>query len=445
LSEKFEKTYISIHEFIDSWEKEIYELNHLDYFVFLMINKLGFQIEHDFFTEKNKDPYLKIEPNDIGTLAFNIGDSLESFLENNCLCNCSLKCPVKLEEKLSIKEQQYVERNLHIVHIINEENWSRRQFLVTDVLNYVVLDTLYDFYNYDIGINIDESDLGILKFADFITDILIKFIYSHGQIYLESANESATHLFNKMVLEQDIDWFDEGNSDIVDMDDELENDDIWKLGKNSIQSLSEDFLSNINDTEVKMENAEKALEYLYNYIYNYSGFVKIEDITKEDLEEFITFWLIRELTLDSNYSLSDILNIYSGFFSWMEFSRDISVVNLYDDLLKNHLDELHNVLNSARKYLQNYSVVSGLLEANKTSVELIDGYFEILSINKEGFLRLQDIHLKKIYYNVILDKRFVALFEKGLIFEATLKPTGYGWRLLNLEYIFPRIAKPYLH
>jgi len=37
------------------------------------------------------------------------------------------------------------------------------------------------------------------------------------------------------------------------------------------------------------------------------------------------------------------------------------------------------------------------------------------------------------------------LFEKGFIFEATIKPTGYGWRLLNLEYVFPRVAKPYLH
>ena len=47
MAEKFEKTYISVNEFIESWEKELYELNYLDYFIFLLINKLGFQIEHD--------------------------------------------------------------------------------------------------------------------------------------------------------------------------------------------------------------------------------------------------------------------------------------------------------------------------------------------------------------------------------------------------------------
>jgi len=72
LSERFEKTYISIHEFIDSWEKEIYELTQLDYFIYLIINKLGFQIEHDFLNAKNKNPYLQIDPNDIGTLASSI-------------------------------------------------------------------------------------------------------------------------------------------------------------------------------------------------------------------------------------------------------------------------------------------------------------------------------------------------------------------------------------
>ena len=67
-------------EFIDSWEKEIYELNQLYYFIYLMINKLGFQIEHDFLNVKNKNPYLQIDPDDIGTLAFNIGDSFETFM-----------------------------------------------------------------------------------------------------------------------------------------------------------------------------------------------------------------------------------------------------------------------------------------------------------------------------------------------------------------------------
>jgi len=445
LSERFEKTYISIHEFIDSWEKEIYELTQLDYFIYLIINKLGFQIEHDFLNAKNKNPYLQIDPDDIGTLAFNIGDSFETFLENNCLTNCDLQCPIKLDARLTSKEQEYVEKNLHIIHILNENNWSRKQFLVTDILNYVVLDTLYDFYNYDIGINVEESDIGLLKFADFITDILIKFIYTNGQEFLGNAKDSATNMFNKLVLESDTDWDDESNSDITDMDDEIENAEIWKLGNNSIQNLTEEFLLNLEDESVDVEIAEISLQYLHNYINNYSGVTNIEEFTKEDFEEFLSFWLIRELTLDTKIDIKQPIEIYSRFFSWLEFSKDIAINNIFSDIVNIHLNEFNFVLNSARTYLQNYSVVNGILEANKSEKELIDGYFEIISVNKAGFLRLQDIHLKKIYYNVIIDKHFIELFEKGYVFEATLKPTGYGWRLLNLEYVFPRVAKPYLH
>jgi hypothetical protein len=445
LSERFEKTYISINEFIDSWEKEIYELNQLDYFIYLIINKLGFQIEHNYLTVRNKNSYLQIDPDDIGTLAFNIGDSFESFLENNCLTNCDLQCPSKIDEKLTSRDQEYVDKNLHIVHIINEENWNRRQFLVTDILNYVVLDTLYDFYNYDIGINVEESDIGLLKFADFITDILVKFIYSNGQIYLENAREPATNLFDKLVVEEDTEWKEDNNSEITDMDGEVENGEIWKLGNNSIQNLTEEFLTKSDIEKMNPDFAEKSLEYLHNYINNYSGFSNIEEFNKEDLEEFISFWLIRELTLDTHIEINDVLEIYLRFFSWLEYSKNIAITNIYTNLIKHYLFELNYVLNAARTYLQNYSVVNGILEANTSEMDLIDGYFEITSINKEGFLRLQDIHLKKNYYNVIIDKRFAELFEKGFIFEATLKPTGYGWRLLNLEYIFPKIAKPYLH
>lgn len=445
MSERFEKTYISIQEFIDSWEKEIYELNQLDYFIYLLINKLGFQIEHDFLKAGNKNTYLQIDPDDIGTLAFNIGDSYETFLENNCLTNCDLRCVTKLDERLTGKEREYVEKNLHIIHILNEDNWTRKQFLATDILNYVVLDTLYDFYNYDIGINVEESDIGLLKFADFITDILIKFTHSNGMHYLDNSKESAATLFNKLVFESEANWDEESNPDISDMEDEFEDAEVWKLGNNSIQKLTEEFLSFMEDENIDFSRIEKSLQYLHNYINSYSGISNIEEFNKEDWEEFLSFWLIRELTLDSDIDLREPVEIYKRFFSWLEFSKDISINNLFLEVIKRHASELNFVLNSARTYLQNFSVINGILEANKTEVELIDGYFEITAINHAGFLRLQDIHLKKEYHNVIIDKQFIELFEKGFVFEATLKPTGYGWRILNLEYVFPRVAKPYLH
>ena len=50
MAEPIKKTYISAREFVDSWEKEIYELSNLDYFIYLLINELALGIEKNFFS-----------------------------------------------------------------------------------------------------------------------------------------------------------------------------------------------------------------------------------------------------------------------------------------------------------------------------------------------------------------------------------------------------------
>ncbi len=442
MAEKFEKTYISVNEFIESWEKEVYELNNLDYFIFLLINKLGYQIEHTFINTKNKSPYLFIDPDEIGTLAFNIGDSLQSFLENNCLSGCSLSCPTKIDDQLSADERDYVEKNLPLVHIINDDIWSRRQFLLTDILNYVVLDSLFDFYNYDIGINLDETDLGLLQFADFIMDILFRFIRSNGHPVLSRPSESAINLFNKLLNESEKSW---NESDDYEMSEEFEETDVWKLGNYDIQKIIEEFLSGLEKEKNDPENARRILEYLSNYIISFAGDSNINEFNKLDIEEFITFWLVRELTLDTFVEVEKVLELYSNFFIWLEFSKEIYLSKIFNHLAETHSKEIIQVIKSARKYLQNSSIINEILEANSSEGVLHDGYFEIVDFTKNGFLRLRDIHTKKLYYNVRIENRLMENIKKENILEAMIKPTGYGWRILNIEYIFPKISGPYLH
>lgn len=442
LAERFEKTYISVTEFIDSWEKELYELNNLDYFIFLLINKLGFQIEHSFINKKNKNPYLYIEPDEIGTLAFNIGDSLESFLENNCLSSCALACPTKVDDELSDEEREYVDKNLHLVHIINDDDWNRRQFLLTDILNYVVLDSLFDFYNYDIGINLDETDFGLLQFADFIMDILYKFIRQNGHTYLNKPTEPAINLFDKLINESEKSW---NEKEDYDLDDEFEETEIWKRGNYNIQKYIDEFLSNFESENKEPENEKRILEYLSNFINSFVGDTNIDEFDQLDIEEFITFWLVRELTLDTFVEVEKAFELYSKFFTWLEFSNEIYLSKVFSDLCDKHSKEVVQVIESARKYLNNSSIINGILEANSSDTVLHDGYFEIVSIAKNEFLRLQDIHTKKIYYNVRIDNDLKDNIKKANILEAMIKPTAYGWRIINIEYIFPKVSAQYLH
>ena len=89
MSEKYQRTFISVREFIESWDKEIYELTNLDFFVFLTINHLGNQIEKRFFINERSNSPLSLSFDNIGTLCFNLGDSLEFFFQDNCFGNCN--------------------------------------------------------------------------------------------------------------------------------------------------------------------------------------------------------------------------------------------------------------------------------------------------------------------------------------------------------------------
>ena len=206
MSERFEKTYISIHEFISSWQKEIYELNNLDYFTYLLINHVGYLIEHSFFTKPKQCTYLKIDPEEIATLSFNIGDSFESFLENNCFGDCTLSCPTKMNEKYNPEDLDFNNGHIQILQIVNGTDLNKKQFLLTDILNYVVLDTLYDFYNYEIGLDLDDADTGLLEFADFITVSLEKFIEQKGRNYLTNPKETASELFENLIHDSEDSW-----------------------------------------------------------------------------------------------------------------------------------------------------------------------------------------------------------------------------------------------
>ena len=95
-------------------------------------------------------------------------------------------------------------------------------------------------------------------------------------------------------------------------------------------------------------------------------------------------------------------------------------------------------------YFENNSVISGILEANVPDDQVVDGFFQVESVNRSGFLRLRDIHFRQTYLNVKINLSDPLQLEDTILY-ASLKHTAYGWRIINLEYIFPAKAKPYLH
>jgi hypothetical protein len=437
LSEHFEKTYISVNEFISSWEKEIYELNNLDYFTYLLINYIGYGIEHKFFTTQNHNAYLRIDPEEIATLSFNIGDSFESFLENNCFGDCSLSCPTKLNEMVNPDDSEIDATHLNIVQIMNGEDLSKKQFLLTDILNYVVVDTLFDFYNYEIGLDLDDADIGLMQFADFITVLLEKFIETQGQSFLKHPKEPAVDLFQKILMESEQDWDDSPTSTFEENEDKEE----WKYGSYTITNLIQDYM---DQNSKLLPNDRKLLEYFRNYCDSYAGILQFDDLSKEDLEEFFLFWLLREIALEKEISSDQIRTTFEKFFIWLEITHNTEIKRFFDSSFLKNRTPIENSLAAMRKYFEKNSLIGGILEANEADDQIVDGFFSVEKVSQNGLLRLKDIYFNQSYVNVKVNFEEIDML-RNTIFDASIKHTAYGWRIIHLEYIFPQKAKPYLH
>ena len=437
MSERFEKTYISVSEFVTSWEKEIYELTNLDYFTYIIINYLGYQIEHEFLNSDDCTPYLHIDPEEIATLSFNIGDSFESFLENNCFGDCSLSCPTRLEDKVNPEDAELDRTHLNIIQIMNGTDLSKKQFLLTDILNYVVLDTLFDFYNYEIGLDLDDADIGLMQFADFITVILEKFIEGKGQPLLAHPKESAKELFERILNDSEHDW-EETPPTFYDEGDEKED---WKQGNLSINHVIPEYISLLPENALARK---QLMEYFQTFSEEYAGIFQIDEYSKEDLEEFFLFWLLREISLEKEIEVEEITDTFEQFFLWLELSRNIDLKTVYTEFISENLASLEKSLFSMRTYFEDNSLINGILDANNATDQVINGFFMVENVTRHGFLRLRDIHFRQTYLNVKINLSDPAPLEKTILY-ASIKYTAYGWRVINLEYIFPQKAKPYLH
>ena len=97
-----------------------------------------------------------------------------------------------------------------------------------------------------------------------------------------------------------------------------------------------------------------------------------------------------------------------------------------------------------RTYFKDNSLIGGILEANVSDEKIINGFFLVEKVNTNGFLKLRDIHFQQTYINVKVNLLEPALLNDSIL-DASIKFTEYGWRVVNLEYIFPAKAKPFLH
>ena len=183
----------SKEEFARIWKKEPKDLSHLDYFIFLLINELDNLLHKEYFDKNSNSNNYHLNAEQISELVVQLGDGLHFFYEQICFGKgCSLGCPNKLDTPFTKRED-----DVRLV-IINQEFdgnaeacASREDCFKHDLMNYVVKDTLIDFYTYFINIETTEEEPVLLNMATFIVGIIIRFTIERGSEFLNEPYKKA--------------------------------------------------------------------------------------------------------------------------------------------------------------------------------------------------------------------------------------------------------------
>jgi hypothetical protein len=442
LAEQFKKTYISVTEFIDSWEKEIYELTYLDYFSYLLINDLASVIEKDFFHKRNQNSQISLSAEEISTLSFNIGDSLQGFFEKNCFSKCKLDCSLKLEDALDNKNPIIKDDERNNPSNSKNNDQMKEQCMSSDILNYVILDSLLDFYNYELGIILTETDNDLLDFAEFNLNVIIQFIRSKGQRYLRTPQENASAYFYELIQSDESSW----KIDDIDLNDSEEDEqelEPWKIDYSTIEHVFEEFTSEYNISGDKQQ-AIRMLEKFRNYLSDFIELKRIDDLTMEDLEEFFSVVLPHEMLSENEPCFDGIREIFTKFLTYLEFTRNLYIKIPFDKFVTKHMPEIIRTFKITNNYLKRYPFVDFLMSSDNNDTSLVEGFYEIHRNANDQFV-VEDIHLNTRLEPVNINRLNGSVIKTSDIFHCHLINKSGVWQIAYLEQVYPAVSKYYLY
>jgi hypothetical protein len=437
LAEQFKKIYISAREFVTSWEKEIYELNNLDYFIFQLMNELAADIEKDFLADLRFKHPVTLSSEEIGSLSFAIGDSLQLFLEKNCYGACTLQCPCRLSDMISDDKKQ-----MRIVQFIEPDESiqdfsTKEQFIHFDLLNYVVPDSLIDFYNYEIGYAPETEDPYMRSFSEFVMNIIIGFMRDKAQHLLCAPAENASELFSNLLRYDDDGW-----DDAAPVDDGEDEADIWKQEINEVSVLIDDFRASYISTFGEKPELV-ILDKLHEYLTDFLELKSFEDVVAEDFEEFFMLMLMNDLILEEELELQDAVKIISSLAEFVYVRHDNHNLVQFFVFFEDSFTEMNRTFLMTRDFLRSVNFLDALLLSANTDAALCQGIFEC-NVRFGNQIQLEELATHtKINWVIKKDSPLKSL-KNGDIIHGQFARMESLWQLSTLQMIYPASAKLFL-
>ena len=447
MSERFQKPFITAREFIESWDKELYELNRLDYFIYLMINHLGNQLHKRYFILDKRQSPLALDFENLGTLCFNLGDSLQYLLEENCFGSCSLNCPRDLYttiEPESISEKECNLRKLHLIQTYLGSKIKKEQCLRMDILNHVILDTLISYYDDLLGLELDEKNVDLIELSEFIEDVMIEMIRNEGQDLLQHPFRTAMNNFEELLQEDTKDnqkgaWLDADQS--WDSSNEEEE---WQKPKILAQEVFEQFiLANDRRQPESSPALLHDIDYLKRFILEYAGLEDFKDFKEHQLKEFMSTWLAKEFILGQETQLPHIFKATAKFLTFLNNRTEINLKREFLFYYEKVKVDLPRVVKAMNQYIADYDLLTAILVQPQETEPHFSGFFEIdeITSRSQKLMGVTDLQFSRKLRQVCLESDAFPLLKKGDILQSTLYPTEDGWMIADLQIIYPHLAK----
>lgn len=450
MSERFQKTFISVTEFVESWDKELYELNNLDFFIFLMINHLGNKLDKQFFVKQRQQSPLYLDFEHLGTICFNIGDSFEYFLEENCLGTCPINCLRDLDGTVDIiggKIEDSIKRKIELLQSFVVGKLDKEQCLRLDLMNSVILDTLLQFYSEEFNLEFEENDISLLDLAEFIENIIIDFIRFEGQTLLKKPFETAVEYFEELLQNEveensEYDWYG-GRSEWRPSTDTQD----WEKVSDTLDDAFMNFLSNdYYNPNIVNNSLANDIDFFSRYLKEHARVNQVSEINESHLAEFLSIWLVKEFILLDSKQVSHIFRATARFITFLFHNYKI---NLKKEFLKYYEKlklDLPRVIQATNIFISEYNLLEAVFSLQEQNAEQKIGIYKIINF----YDRLNRvIEVKNVFDNensFYLKLKSNAFFKlrEGDVLHASLIKKATDWEILEIQYIYPNFALQFI-
>ncbi|RMI06590.1 MAG: hypothetical protein D6681_08450 [Calditrichaeota bacterium] len=450
MSGKHSHTLISVREFVHSWGKEIYELTNLDLFIYQVINHLGQQLENRFFAQHGRRSRLYLTTEQLGSLCFNLGDGLEYFLEERYYGHSRSKGRIEINRLASSFDPE--EENFTAFpkslppylpgNIIHEENFR------VQLMELVVLDTLQYFYFEEMGIELNNYDIELFELGDFIVEEIIHFIRHEGQSLLAHPTDPAIEYFEELLDSEEAE--SENSSWELDGSVWPEDEEAWAEWETPFEDVTLVIQRFVQESPDRNPDdcccLAHDMELFEEYLIEHAQVHNLYQIEGEHFLEFFAIWLVQKLAQEDESQFTRISQSLARFVSWLKQQQYVDLKRPFLRAYERVKIEVPRVVKALNIYLGEYNLFEVLLTRGNNEDHQISGFYQIqrLSSRFQKTMDLVDVQAFSSLENVRFPSSAYAKLKVGDILQVTLIEKNYRWEVLEIQYIYPDVARPFL-